>query len=240
MTCERSRPSPFRFAAGVAVVLLGALLFLREIHVAGVERLLDWFFPAVFLGLGIALLLQPECRGRNFWGWVFVVFGGILTAARLGAPLPGDVWDYFWPAILIIGGIQIVRQSLRASSDRRSAGDLAGEPAGSRVLHTSVFAGQEIRSTSERFSGGSLTAIWGACTLDLTGAKTAPEGAVLDIFALWGGIKVHVPEGWEVHSDVVPVLAGFDDQTRRIPGTPATGLITIRGTAIMAGVEIAN
>ena len=64
--------------------------------------------------------------------------------------------------------------------------------------------------------------------------------AVLDVFAMWGGIEITVPEGWQVDLRLVPLLGGFEDRTRPV-GTGAGGsLLVIRGTVVMAGGEVHN
>jgi hypothetical protein len=63
--------------------------------------------------------------------------------------------------------------------------------------------------------------------------------AVIDVFALWGGIEIRVPEDWSVESRVVPILGGVDDKTRPPQGASRHRLV-LRGFVIMAGVEVKN
>ena len=78
----------------------------------------------------------------------------------------------------------------------------------------------------------------GGCTIDLRGADIGAEGAVIDAFSFWGGIKILVPETWVVTNKVLPLLGGSEDSSRAIAG--ATRQLLVRGSAIMGGVEIAN
>jgi hypothetical protein len=54
-----------------------------------------------------------------------------------------------------------------------------------------------------------------------------------------GGIEIRVPEDWTVVSHIVPLMGGVDDKTRPPQGASAHYL-TLRGFAIMGGVEIKN
>jgi predicted membrane protein len=62
--------------------------------------------------------------------------------------------------------------------------------------------------------------------------------AVVNVFALMGGISIKVPTDWTVELEGTPVLGGFDEKTME-PKDNSKRLV-IRGTAIMGGVEIRN
>ena len=91
---------------------------------------------------------------------------------------------------------------------------------------------------SQAFEGADLTAIMGGCTIDLRGADIGAEPAVIDAFAFWGGIEILVPEGWVVTNKVLPLLGGASDTTR--PAAGASKQLLVRGTSMMAGVQIGN
>jgi predicted membrane protein len=78
----------------------------------------------------------------------------------------------------------------------------------------------------------------GGCELDLRHAAIDGE-AVIEIFALWGGIEIRVPEDWTVVSRVTPLLGGVDDTTRP-PQSASRHRLVVRGFVVMAGVEIKN
>ena len=78
----------------------------------------------------------------------------------------------------------------------------------------------------------------GGCEIDLRQASIDGE-AVIDVFALWGGIEIRVPEDWTVVSRVMPILGGVEDKTRP-PQTAAGKRLVVRGFVVMAGVEMKN
>jgi predicted membrane protein len=78
----------------------------------------------------------------------------------------------------------------------------------------------------------------GGVMLDLRKARMTGE-AVLDVFAMWGGVELQVPESWAVDVRVTPLLGGVEDRTR--PATdPSAPRLVLRGTVLMGGVEIKN
>jgi predicted membrane protein len=76
----------------------------------------------------------------------------------------------------------------------------------------------------------------GGCEIDLRQAAIDGE-AVIDVFALWGGIEIRVPDDWTVIGQVTPFMGGYDDKTRSRPGSGAHRLV-IRGMVVMGGVEV--
>ena len=102
-----------------------------------------------------------------------------------------------------------------------------------------MMAGVHQKSESQDFRGGDISAVMGGAELDLRSARTSSPQVVIDVFAWWGGIDLFVPKDWRVVSEVTPIMAGFDDQTRPAEGMPHTTLV-IRGIAIMGGIEVKN
>jgi predicted membrane protein len=95
------------------------------------------------------------------------------------------------------------------------------------------------RATASRdFGGAELTALMGGCKIDLSRAQIASGEAVVDVFAMWGGIELTVPEDWTVICRVVPVMGGIEDQT--VPPALERQRLVITGLVFMGGIGIKN
>jgi hypothetical protein len=81
---------------------------------------------------------------------------------------------------------------------------------------TAILGGFERRVSAPDFRGGEITAIMGGCALDLREASLATE-AVINVFAIWGGITIKVPPDWTVILHGTPVMGGFTEKTARPP-----------------------
>jgi hypothetical protein len=95
------------------------------------------------------------------------------------------------------------------------------------------------QSQATDFRGGDLSAVMGGIELDLTGARIAADRAELQLFCMWGGIELKVPKEWRLDIRVLPLLGGYADNTRQEPSLDAPVLV-IKGSALMAGVDIKN
>jgi hypothetical protein len=99
------------------------------------------------------------------------------------------------------------------------------------------MSGNQGKNSSLDFRGGEITAIMGGVELDLRGATIQSE-AVLNVFSVWGGIVLRVPNDWTIVNNGIAIMAGIDDQT--VPAMNSGKRLIVKGYAIMAGVEIKN
>jgi predicted membrane protein len=100
-----------------------------------------------------------------------------------------------------------------------------------------IIGGVTRGSTSRAFRKANLVAVMGGLEIDLRHAEINGEASI-DVFSLWGGIEIRVPEDWTVDSQVIPILGGVEDKTR--PTRVANHRLIVRGSVVMAGVEIKN
>lgn len=221
-----------RLVLGLAIVAFGSLLLLDNLGVIEADPIYRFFFPAILLAVGTAVLVQG-----SIWGWVWI-FGGSWVLAEKLELIDLNFFQLFLPTVLLlVGGSLIYRTFARPKA---LAAMVPGvEESSSFVRAFAVMSGNERRASSSTFRGGDLAAFMGGVVLDLRQAKTLPAGAVLDTFAFWGGIEIKIPETWQVRSEVIPLMGGFEDKTRPKPGA-VEGTLVIRGFAIMGGVEVSN
>jgi predicted membrane protein len=219
-----------RLFAGLVIIALGAIALLDNfgiVRIGNVWRL----WPLVLIAVGIAKLLRPRGSPGRFAGTLLFALGLWLLLENLG------VWPYslgtLWPLFVLALGAFLVWGGL----GHRPAGP--GPDTGSRISSFSILGGTEHKSKSEDFQGGDATAILGGCKMDLRQAAIKSGEAVLDVFAMWGGVEVLVPREWNVVIKGAPILGAFEDKTdsSRRDGGPR---LIIRGAAIMGGVEIKN
>lgn len=232
---DADRPSILspRLVVGLTILAFGAILLLDNLGTIDGQPLLDWLLPVALLALAGACFLQGRrCFG---WGLVWGAVGALLVANRLGAEFDLHSGKLIAPAVLILLGVVLVRRSLGGPAAPR--GGLVD--AGSTVDTFAALGGNEIKSASQEFRGGNAAAFMGGCKIDLRQARTVKPGAVLDVLAFWGGVEIAVPPDWKVNGRVVPLLGAYEDKTHPTPGE-AAGELTIRGFAVMGGVDVTN
>lgn len=233
MTTEASRPVfSAHLVFGLVVIAVGVLFTLDNLNVMDGGMYLSRYWPAGLIAIGAAKMVESRVRGSGLMGGaLFAAVGTWLLLDNLRL-IEAGFWD-FWPVLLVIAGAMIVWQGLHVGRVRPASADHD-----SVISAVAVLSGVNRGSNSPSFRGGELTAFMGACEIDLRQAAIDGE-AVMDVFAMWGGIDIRVPDDWRVIGHVTPLLGGFDDRTRPPQSATAHTLI-IRGVVIMGGIEIKN
>lgn len=183
-----------------------------------------------------------------FFGMLLIALGILLLLDNLDVISFGDAIRHYWPALLILWGISELlkkkeREPVTGFSDRVRA--IEGE-----LFHESnVFGDLDMSVKSPNFKGGSITAVFGDCEIDLTGATIAEGEHWLKISTVFGDTRVIVPPGLaisvsantvlgdikihdEKRSGIAPGLnyssSGFDTAPRRLHVTISQIMGSIR------------
>ena len=225
---------------GLGRAIIGIVLIL--IGVAFIGRTLDFFprhimhhvfsWKMILIVLGIIFISTRESKTT---GWILLAIGLVFLVPDV-LYIPYPVRRLFWPAILIIVGLLII---FRSTSGRNIG---SSEKSVDYLDDLAILGGGERVITSENFSGGKITALFGGSKIDLTKAKLAPGRNVIDVFCMFGGSTLIVPENWNVKVEVVSILGGFSDKRTVRTGTAMDvgKEIVIRGFVMFGGGEIKN
>jgi predicted membrane protein len=220
-----------RLIAGGLLILFGLLFMLDNLGVLNAESVFD-YWPVILIVIGLVKVLQPRHEGERTFGYVLLALGAFFLLQVFA------FWNirFGWPIVLVVLGGFLVWRGIR----RPPPGEASALAPGS-LQHDFAFMGgvHRVVETSD-YRGGDATAIMGAVELDLRGASIATSPAVLDVFALWGGIELTVPSEWKVELQATPILGGFENKARSSSGQTGAlpQVLVIRGTAVMGGVEI--
>ncbi len=216
-----------RTLAGSVLLLFGLALLGEQLGVVDVGRLLSTWWPLLLVGVGGVKLITGTPIGGSV-----LLLAGLLFQARALEMLPGSFFDYFWPLVLVAGGVWLI------------ASRGGGEPTTStedEIRHFVAFGGLETRNESQDFRGGSITAMFGGLELDLRGAKISGDRAVLETTTMLGGAEIRVPKEWRVVVSGTPLLGGWENTTEHRPDAEGRSpTLELTGLSILGGVSISN
>lgn len=223
-----------QMVAGLGVIAVGVLFLLDNLGIVEFDYALQ-LWPVIFILAGVLKFMQSTSSGGRATGGILTALGAVLLLKGLGFIYV--TWRVLMPLLLIAAGLLVVFRSTRER--QQTVGGMLDKDAGpdTFVRLTALLGGIERRVSTQDFRGGEITAIMGGCQLDLRQASIQGE-AVLNVFAMWGGIEIKVPDDWTVSLEGTPLLGGFSERT----GAPrdSSKRLIIRGVALMGGVEVRN
>jgi predicted membrane protein len=221
-----SRPN---IVFGLILVAAGTIFLLHNLGIHYFDQFWN-LWPLALIALGLAKSFGGRADERTF-GWVLTFIGAVFFLRfSLGWNVRLGEW---WPVILVIIGVSIVMRAIQGPRPPREVLDGT-----SVVRERAIVGGITRKNSSQSFQGGEVTAVMGGCEIDLRDARMAGAEAVLDCFTIWGNIVLQIPPDWAVDPRVSVFAAGLEDKSRA-PVQPV-GRLVIRGTAVMAGIEIRN
>jgi len=227
---RRRRPAASQLLMGLLIIVVGLLFTLDNL---GIARASDYlrYWPAGLIAVGLVKLWDSrEGHGGGFGGFVITLIGlWLLIEATVDIRFS---FSDMWPLLLVFVGSYLVWRGLTGQRRLAAADDHAV------VSAMAILSGVNRGNNSRAFRGGDLTAIMGGCDIDLRQAAINGD-AVIDVFAVWGGIEIRVPEDWSVTFHVTPLMGGVEDKTRPPLGS-AVHRLTVRGVVMMGSVEVKN
>ena len=224
-----------RFLIGFIVLAAGLGILLSNLGILNYEikhYLLRW--EVILIALGLIFILSHDSKG---FGIVLLLVGSAFYV-RDFFNLHFNFWQIFWPAMLILLGIlMLFRRKFDhphfEKKNMSSSDDIIDEVA--------VFGGGSRTIVSQNFQGGKILAIFGGSDFNLLRARMAPGQNCIEVLAVFGGLKLIVPEDWNVRISAFSIFGGFSDkhriQPRESSSQPESELI-IKGFVIFGGGEI--
>jgi hypothetical protein len=242
---------------GLILVSVGAGLIAREFGLLPAQvRVVD-FWPLFVVLIGISVLLRAGGFVSAILALAFIGTGGVLLASNLG--FLASSATRLWPVLLVLLGLWALFRGGREpetpqpeprppfdSSQPLPEGaafgqhDLARATDEDHLNRQYTCAGAQLRIESQAWKGGQLGVTAGGVELDLRQARLDPEGAVLTLRVLMGGVEIRVPDTWQVQFDVTPLFGGADDSTRSTQGASSAPRLRIVGNVTLGGVNIQN
>ncbi len=234
---EKKKSFDRKLIAAIVLIAAGALLLLNTfglIHTPLWHYIMNW--KTLLIVIGLILLASPEHR---ITAYILVGLGLVFWVPSL---LGTDVrfHQVFWPVILIaIGLIIISRRGKHGGVGSKQIRNEDGTVSVDYLNDIAIFGGGLMRVESQNFKGGTLTAIFGGREINLRTAQIAPEGCVIDVFAMFGGTKLIVPDDWQVKSDALSLFGGFSDKRHIRPDeVKENKILLLKGVVMFGGVEV--
>ena len=218
--------------AGVVVILVGVLLLFDQLNVVDFGDIFQ-FFPLLFIGLAGWQLVK---NGREHaTGPIITILVFLFLQLALLDVIEGDFIWRLWPLILIaVGGSILLRQ--RGGEQSWNKRDVS-QDASFDVF--AMFGGADRQVTSQAFQGGNATVMFGGAEIDLHEMQVEDKPAVINIFAMFGGVVLKASDDTLIVNNTFAMFGGTGDerkQRKRLAGEKPD--IVVKGTVLFGGISI--
>jgi predicted membrane protein len=255
----------YRVGVGLLILIIGLNFLLKNFGIYTFDWLFNWH--TFLFVLGIIIGVKRNFRGG---GWLaLVLIGGYFTLqdltdyefGRFALPVGLTILGLY----LILspkGDRPWRRRSKNEVTDFTTADPTdpnavnfgAAEPTTSTqgqymppndsdhdvIDSVNVFSGAHQNIVSKNLKGGEIVSVFGGCDLNLTQSNF--EGSiVIEVVAIFGGVKIIIPPTWEVKNQVTAIFGGIDDKRALMPYQGETRkVVVLKGIALFGGVDIRN
>lgn len=224
-----------RLWLGVGAIILGLLFLASNFHILDYSiRRYIFRWEVLLMFLGVVFFFG---RRKRSTGIILFAVGAVFYL-RDYFMFDFSFWQIFWPGVLIFAGLMIIFRHRLDRHDWVHRGVITDD---SLIDEVAVFGGGDRVVTSQAFKGGRVTTIFGGLNFDMLKAKMAQGDNHIDVFCLFGGMKLIVPEGWNVKIQVMSMFGGFTDKHRYKSSAlnpEGESRLVITGTVIFGGGEI--
>jgi predicted membrane protein len=227
-----------RALGGLIIVIVGVLLFAREVG-AEIPR---WIFSWQMFLIGVGIYVGARHNFRQY-GWMIPIAIGVTFLIEDIVP-DLQIRAYLWPMIIIgIGVVMILRSRSKNRDDlfrrwERNASDVNRTTEGFFESVT-IFGENKKQILSKDFKGGESVCVFGGTEINLTQADI--NGRVgLELVQVFGGTKLIVPGHWKIETEeMVSIFGGLNDK-RQILNTPIdnTKVLVLKGMSMFGGIDI--
>jgi predicted membrane protein len=232
-----------RLIAGLILIVLGGLFLLDNygiIYFSLPNFLFHWEYILISIGLFILVTSNNKTAG------IILIAIGVF-----------NLFPEFWPLILVGLGIYIILKRNNAKPNLDTSRNMAeGETQNNftsessntsssnslqdSIDDVSIFGGGTKNFSSKNFTGGKMTAIFGGSDVHLENCTLAHGRNELDLFVMFGGYEIFVPQDWNVVVDVIPIFGGFSDKRMKDPNRVYEDdkILVIKGMVLFGGGEV--
>ena len=219
-----------RITIGLALITTGVLFLAHQM--GGYSFGQTW--PVILIVVGASnFLVRPR-------SWV--VSGGIMVAGPIFLLGTLNILEVsmgiLWPVLLLGLGLVVLFGGGRKRS-RSSRQQHPGHVDGTPDLNVSAFfAGGEHRSSDHVIRSGQVSAIFGSAEVDLRGTTLEGDAASIEATALFGSLRLRVPNDWAVDVQTTNMFGSFESK-RAQPADPKARL-SILATSTFGSIELAD
>lgn len=215
------------FILGVILIVCGMIYMLDILGIANINFSLNgWWCLFIIVPCLDGLLFGRDKIGST----VGLAFGILLMLAAQEVIEYEVVWNSIVPIIIIVIGMKTVRRSLgRVDKPKKADGE--------SEEYNANFSSQSYDFSDREINVAKVGAVFGGSKCNLTDAKIK-NGSRLNVFCLFGGAEIIVPENINLKINSFCLFGGISDKRATQISSPENPTLEINGCCIFGGADI--
>lgn len=220
---------------GILLMLAGGLLLLDTFDITHFPiRHYIFSWKTLLMAIGAILIATKE---KATVGYVLLGLGILFWLPSL-LDYSISLSQIMLPSILIGIGVLVITRRGGHNRQKKSSNNKDGDSA-DFIDDVSILGGGNKIIQSKNFKGGDITAIFGGSEFSFKDAELSPDGCTIDVFTMFGGSKLIIPDNWIVKSDMISIFGGFNDKRAIRPDdSDPANILYLKGAVIFGGIEI--
>lgn len=228
-----------RVMVGLVILIAGSTLLMRNLGFY-VDFINEYIFRWEMILITVGLVNVVAHEGPHPGFLLLIIGGGLYARNYIDLPHGLNFWQLFLASVFILSGLFMIfkrKTSFNCDSYTHSNGSMGTDS----IDEIAFFGGGDRTIVSDNFLGGKILAVFGGSNFNLSRSKLAPGKNYIDVLAIFGGLKLIVPENWNVKITAISIFGGFSDKHRVFAQEPISEdepQLIIKGFVIFGGGEI--
>ena len=213
---------------GLFLIAGGLIFALNTLGITNINISFDGWWTLFLIVPSLAGLFKSKDKTGNL---IVLAIGIYLLLASRKIIEYEIFWELLVPAVIVLLGIKIVVKSIKG--DRRTETEYHKKD----TEYMSAFDSKTVDYSGEDFSVAKIGAVFGGTKCNLSDANFGLK-ANIDVFCMFGGIEIIVPDNVDVKVNAFSLFGGISDK-RNIKGTAEkTTELVVNGFCLFGGVDI--
>ena len=213
---------------GALLVAVGVIYILGAFGIADINISLDGWWTLFIIIPCLNGLITEKDKTSSIIG---LAVGVMLLLAAQDIFEYDMIWKLIVPIIIIAIGIKFIEKSVRTKEKKSEETKQASD-------ETSViFESKNLDYTGKEISVAKIAAIFGGAKCNLTNA-IIKDGSQVDLFCLFGGADIIVPENVNIKINTFCLFGGIGDKRKIKPMEECSTTLNINGFCFFGGADI--
>ena len=213
---------------GVLLMAAGVIFALDALEIAHINFSFDGWWTLFIIVPSLCGLVTSRDKTGNL---IVLLIGIYLLLAARNIIEYGMFSKLFVPVIILLIGLKLIVKSVKGTGS---------EQVPVNAENAECVASFEVKNancTGESVRAAKVGAVFGGTKCNLSGTEFKGRGHI-DVFCLFGGAEIIVPENVEIKINAFSLFGGISDKRIIKDNVEKTAELTVNGFCLFGGAEI--